>query len=241
MSEQLTVTNQSPAMTAIMLAVVNPDVDAGKVRELVAIQAQMQEAEARKAYASALVSFQTRVPVIKKGDTANGKAYARLDRIWREVRPLMDECGLAVSWQSAKYDKADALCTLDGMLMHRDGHSEPIHYSMPIPEQIRGQNAAQVMGSATTYAKRYATCNVLGIQVGDDDDGYKVGKPSGMTPISTERIAELRELVEASGADIQGMLIWAGVDRIEDFPAAVYDKATANLRSRIVDDLVEAE
>jgi hypothetical protein len=232
MNKELTTATQSAPLEAIMAAMANPDVDADKLGKLLDVQERWEANGAKKAYTSALVSFQTRAPVIKKGDTANGKPYARMDRIWREVRPLLTDCGLAVSWQSADYDTEKGSCTIDGLVMHADGHSEPIHYKGPAPEAIRGQNAAQVCGSAVTYCKRYALCNILGINVGDDDDGYTKQIAAEFNGINDEQAEALRVLVAETKTDKQALLDWAGAESFAQFPADKYAATVAKLRER---------
>jgi hypothetical protein len=58
---------------------------------------------------------------------------------------------------------------------------------------VRGQNKAQQMGSASTYARRYALCAALGIVTGDDDDGNG-GAPSF---IDADEAREIDDLVDA--------------------------------------------
>ena len=246
MSTELMTTSQGAPIEAIMAAMANPDVDADKLGKLLDVQERWEANGARKAYTSALVSFQTRAPVVSKGDSANGKAYARMDRIWREIRPLLTECGLAVSWQSADYDTDKNTCTIDGLVMHADGHSEPIHYKGPAPSMIKGQNMAQVAGSSITYCKRYALCNILGVNVGEDDNGYTRKLTQEFNSITEEQAAELRGLVESTGTDINALLAWAGADSVDTFPADKYGATIQKLRDRAkaadgVAEILEAE
>jgi len=242
MSTELVTTEQTPAMSAVMAAVVDKDVDATKVRELVAVQFQLQEAEAKKAYAMALVGFQSELHIINKGDDNRGKRYAKIDRIWRETRPLREKYGIGVTWHTIHVDPATHVCIMDGMIVHAGGHCVDIHYEVPVPDAIMSregkavQNKAQIMGSATTYGIRYGTCAVLGIILGDDDDGYAAGgkvlrdiKP----PVDSGQIAKLRDLLEESGTPEDILANWAGVERIEDLPRELFDKGVAKLEATI--------
>jgi hypothetical protein len=66
---------------------------------------------------------------------------------------------------------------------------------IPLPEIIRGQNKAQQMGSASTYARRYALCAALGIVTGDDADDD--GNGAGNQYLSEEQTKEVARLVDA--------------------------------------------
>lgn len=180
----------------------------------------MQATQAEAAYNAAVVQFQAECRIVEKGDTANGRAYARMDRIWAAVRPLMDKCGLAVTWESVK--TSGDVVTLDGHLRHRLGHSTALHHEIPLPDRINGQNAAQRAGSGETYAKRYATCAALGIQTGTDDDGNG-GIP--LDSVDAAQLETLREWCRETNTSEDTLAQSAGVKSLADFPAKKYDWA----------------
>lgn len=163
--------------------------DPAYLRELLAVREAWESSEARKAFNLAISDFQRRAPIISKGDKAYDKEYARMDRIWREIRPLLTELGLSVTWQVCELRDGN-LCHVEGQLRHRDGHGEKLAIDVPVPEIIKGQNKAQQMGSASTYAKRYAMTAALGIVTGDDDDGHKAGTQF-ITHAQAEQVDEL--------------------------------------------------
>lgn len=182
---------QSPAITLIQTALAaghSPE----HLRELLAVRRDWEADEARKAFNLAVSEFQRRCPIIEKADKAHDKMYARLDRIWRDIRPLIGELGLSVTWQVAEL--REGLYHVEGQLRHQQGHGEALRYDVPLPELIRGQNAAQQMGSASTYAKRYAMCAALGIVTGDDDDGHKAGTQY----ITADQSVEITDMIEAA-------------------------------------------
>lgn len=179
-----------------------PDVPIEKMRELLAVRQAYEADEARKAFYTALADFQANAPIVEKGDDANGKAYAAMDRIWRTIRPRLGGVGLTVTWQVEEIRESatlGAFCHLEGTLGHRLGHHVPLRANMPIPDAITNssgravQNKAQVFASAITYAKRYATCAALGVVTGEDDDGNG-GIKSGL---EAPEIDEVKKLVDA--------------------------------------------
>src|SRR5262245_38704281 len=62
----------------------DPRVDPAKLREILAVKQSWESDEARKQFARDMAVFQSRCPIIEKGDEAYGKRYARIDRIHRE-------------------------------------------------------------------------------------------------------------------------------------------------------------
>jgi hypothetical protein len=197
------------ALAVVLRAVNDEKCDPAKLRELLAVRREWMEDEARAAFNAAIVQFQQRARIVARGDVANGRAYAKMDRIWREIRPLMDECGLAVTWESVK--TVGDSCILDGNLRHSRGHAQPLHHEMPLPDKISGQNAAQRAGSGETYCKRYATCAALGIQTGEDTDGAPPSRAA-----ATESVAKARKALKARGKDEAKACAYLKVTRLED-------------------------
>jgi hypothetical protein len=144
------------------------DVSPEKLAALLAVKRDWESDEARKAFNFAVAEFQRRAPIVAKADKAHNKEYARMDRIWREIRSLVTELGLSVTWQICELHGDGKLCHVEGQLRHRDGHGERLVMDIPLPEIVSGQNKAQQMGSAQSYAKRYALCGALGVVTGDD-------------------------------------------------------------------------
>lgn len=222
-NQSMTVTpSRSGAMDYIMKAASDPTFDAGKLRELLAVRSEWMADEARCAFNQAVVRFQQSAKIITKGDTANGRAYARLDRIWRDIRPLMEQCGLAVTWESVK--TVGDVCILDGHLRHMNGHAQPLHHEMPLPDKLNGQNSAQRAGSGETYCKRYATVAALGLQTGEDTDGN-----APATPASAARVKAVRAMIAAAGRSEEKACAMLKVQRLEDASADQIETVAAAL------------
>ena len=229
--------------SAIIIALIQSKADPAYLREMLAVRQQWDADEARKAFNFAVAEFQRRAPVVEKADEANGKKYAALDRIWGRVSPTLTELGLSVTWQVCELrgSGADSICHLEGQLRHRDGHGERLVYDTPLPAIITNsqgkatQNAAQQMGSANTYAKRYALCAALGIVTGDDfrdDDGN-----GGAALVTDEQARQLSDLLDAArgvhGFNEKGFWEFAGVGHVSEIPAARYTEIMASLRRKI--------
>jgi hypothetical protein len=206
--------------------------DPAQLRELLAVRREWEADEARKAYNLAISEFQKRAPIIEKADKAYDKQYARMDRIWREIRPLLTELGLSVTWQVCELRDGN-LCRVEGQLRHRDGHGERLVQDIPVPELIKGQNKAQQMGSASTYARRYAMCAALGIVTGDDDDGHAAGSRF----ITDEQANEIRELVDVArgidGFKEDVFWKWVGTDNPAAIQANRYNDVINALKRKI--------
>ncbi len=188
------------------------------VGAMLTLRREYEADEARKAFHLSIAGFQRRAPIIEKADKAYDKQYARMDRIWREVRPITSDLGLSVTWQKCEL-REGGICHVEGTLGHAQGHSVPLAMDVPIPDLIKGQNKAQQMGSAFTYAQRYCFCAALGIVTGDDDDGHSAGAKF----VSEETAREIAEKLDACRglADFNQPKFWefAGAATVQEIQA----------------------
>lgn len=123
--------------------------------------------------AEALTAFQLELPYLGKDNTAKvegkeGKAgfvykYADLADVSRLVLPLLAKHGLSFSAKPT-IDEAGRF-VLAYTLRHVGGEEDSGSYPLPTatPQQV---------GSAITYARRYALCAVTGVAPDADDDGH---------------------------------------------------------------------
>lgn len=230
-TELATVQQEQPSIAVVIREAISANKSPEYLRELLAVSQTWAEIEARKEFNFSIAEFQRRAPIIAKADKAYDKAYARLDRIWREIRPLLTELGLSVTWQVCEL--RDQVCHVEGQLRHKQGHGERLAQDIPMPELIKGQNKAQQMGSASTYARRYALCSALGIVTGDDDDGHGAGG----TLVTAEQAQELSELVQAArgvdGFNEKAFYGYAGTEDMGALPQARYADVVAALKRKI--------
>ena len=125
----------------------------------------MNKSESIKNIAGALVNFQATVSKVSK-ESKNPffkSKYASLANILDTIQKPLSECGLAIT----QFPDGDALTTL---IIHAEsGEWMESSYVMPVAKQ----NDPQAMGSAMTYARRYALGSILNLNIDDDDDGEK--------------------------------------------------------------------
>jgi len=123
----------------------------------------MEKSETINNLAKALIDFQSRVNKIKK-DAKNPffkSNYASLSNIQDAISNPLAESGLAYSQMPSGVNG------LSTILIHAES-GEYLMESFIMP--VSKQNDPQAVGSAITYAKRYALAGVLGLNIDDDDD-----------------------------------------------------------------------
>jgi hypothetical protein len=111
----------------------------------------------------AISAVQAEMPILRKTETANVGKYAYkyipLEDIWATLQPILAKHGLAVT------NTMDG-GTLKAFLFHVES-GESISCGFPVDTKL----PPQALGSAYTYARRYALCALLQIVADKDDDG----------------------------------------------------------------------
>jgi len=140
--------------------------------------------------AAALAAVQADLPPIAKGETATVQtkqggsyrySYADLADVSQVILPLLGKRGL--SWIT-RPTIADGRFVLAYELLHTSGESRTGEY--PLPDR----GTPQEIGSAITYARRYALCAVTGVApAADDDDGAAATQRAQREPFEDARPA----------------------------------------------------
>ena len=138
--------------------------------------------------AKALTAFQGAIRSVPKRSVNPGfrSKYADLDAVWEVCRQPLFANGLSVVQLTMQID--DHLY-LETLVLHISG--EYISGCYPITPMRQTQagwalaNDPQSIGSAITYARRYAMSAILGISADEDDDGERATRaprPSARPP-----------------------------------------------------------
>jgi hypothetical protein len=168
-------------------------------------------------FGAAFAAFQTDLPHVGKGLTATvptkagGKYtydYADLTTITETVLPLLASQGL--TWSAAP-DVTDSGFVLRYRLAHAAGHSEGGCYPLPDPSR----STPQEVGSAITYARRYALCAITGLAPGGDDDDGQKASAARSTPRAAPKptpAVEESDPLEKARADLKRVMEAQGID-----------------------------
>jgi len=192
---------------SLIRAAVDKGADVDVLERLVALAKDVRRETARDAWYSAMAEFQRTCPAILKDKQAQirtrtggnfGYRYASLDTVLAVVLPVMGPLGLSVSFKhGCDAEFVHATCVVS----HALGHSETSgEMRIPIGKAgvDGGASAQQMVGIASTYAKRYALLAILGLSPEDDTDGDTNGAPPAVaTP--TRKSAPVEHPVSRPG------------------------------------------
>jgi hypothetical protein len=157
----------------------------------------MEKSETITSLAKALIDFNGRVSKISK-DAKNPffkSNYASLSNIQDAISKPLAESGIVYSQMPTG---VNGLCTI---LIHAEsGEYIMDSYTMPVSKP----NDPQAVGSAITYAKRYALAGILGLNIDDDDDGNKAAEKDVEKPWLNPKTEKWNSAIQAliDGYDI---------------------------------------
>lgn len=211
--------------------------DMAQLEKLLELKERFEAGEARKAFTRAMAAFKAEPMEITKnrlvefrtrdGDLTSYR-HAELSDITEVVAPAMAKHGLRHSWNVQQ----DAIVTVTCTIMHEDGHSESVTMHAQ-PDTSGKKNPIQQVASTVTYLQRYTLLAATGMATkGADDDGQGAGLPKGEQYISEEQEAQLRDELEAAGADQKAFLKFMGVEKLSQIYVSELDEAKKAIEAK---------
>ena len=177
----------------------------------------MKQSESVKGLLESLVKAQAEFTTLPKDKSGYGYKYTDLDTVITYVRPVLARYSLGF---------LQSLTTIDGgknaittRLFSSTG--EYLEDTIALPDvQVGKTNAAQNMGAAITYMKRYALCAVLGISSDEDVDAAEPHKEQSAPRVQTKpntKPQEQKPQQQASANNSKSYKPAGGVDTKEQF------------------------
>lgn len=172
----------------------------------------MEKSQSIKEIGKALGVFQLKVGTISK-DAQNPffkSKYATLGNVLSVIQVPLEEAGLVFT----QMPDGDCLTTL---LMHPESgeYLQSCYNLHPVKIDPQG------IGSAVTYARRYALTAILGLNIDDDDDGNAATKQ----PIETDKNGDERPWLNEKQ-------LTAAIERINKGEAGVTAKIKSAFRMK---------
>lgn len=212
----------------MLQAAMDRGADLDKLQQLMDLQQRWEASEARKAFVAAMTVFKANPPdIIKTKLVSYGNTsykHATLADVCAAAIQGLAQVGISHRWGVDQSDRITVTC----VLTHELGHSERV--SMTAPADTSGQkNPIQAIASAVSYLQRYTLLSITGLAARDQDDD---GQAADVATITGAQAADLTALAEEVGLNIDKLLAWLKVERVEDLAAVHYQKAIAALESR---------
>lgn len=216
---------QASSQQILAAALVDPRVDPEKIERLLAIQERVEARDGERQFNESIARLQTKIPPIKRTRKIDVKGktrsrYAALEDIDKQIRPLLAEEGLSVSYDTAIEGKTKIKVIV--YVAHRAGHKISREVTLPLDES-EYRNAVQNYGATISYARRYALTLALNLVPEDEDDDAQ-----SLSLITEPEIDSINDLIAECSLTPEGVskfLTFLGVKAISDIPRGAYKPA----------------
>ena len=173
------------------------------------------ELDAKCAFYKALSAAQSEIEgAIKNSTNPHFRSkYADLGAVWEACRAPLTKQGISII-QCPSFDTERSVVIVDTIVAHESGYEKSFPLTMPVSKVD-----AQGIGSAISYARRYALMAAVGIAPEDDDGNAAVAQggdhkaPATKTSAlpkggaSRELYAELQQDIDAADTE-DALLVW---------------------------------
>lgn len=151
----------------------------------------MKQSESVKGLLESLVKAQAEFTTLPKDKAGYGYKYTDLDTVITTVRPVLVRYNLGFAQSLTTMESGKNAITTRVF----SAGGEYLEDTIALPDiQVGKTNAAQNMGAAITYMKRYALCAILGISSDEDTDAViQENKPAQQTKAPVQKKAPVQQ------------------------------------------------
>jgi hypothetical protein len=221
-SASLTAPPESNVFSAIERIMTDPNASVERANQAFEFYQKVEADKNRKAFDAAMADAKAEIPPILKtrkvsyGEGKNKTEYIHEDlaSIAKVIDPILAKHGLSYRYRTTSNINEPIRCTC--IISHRLGHFEENTLSAGA-DGSGGKNSIQAIGSTLQYLMRYSLKASLGLSAEENDsDGAKAGQDF----ITDAQADTLLTLIRDTKSDPQQFLEIAGVEMINDIPAA---------------------
>lgn len=134
----------------------------------------MKQSESVKTILADLGKAQAEFPTLPKDSNGYNYKYTNLDTVISTLRPILSKFN--IGFMQSLTTTENGRMAITTRLFNSAG--EWLEDTTPLPDvSLQKGNAAQNVGAAITYMKRYTLCAMLGVSCDEDQDGKPDGNP----------------------------------------------------------------
>jgi hypothetical protein len=212
----------------------DPNVDIGKMRELLAMRKEIGAEQAAEAFNAAMTKAQSEIAsIVRDADNSQTKSrYATYAALDKATRPIYTRHQFALNFNTADgapENHVRIVCDVT-----HGSHTR--RYQLDMPADGKGAKGGDVMTkthavkSAMTYGRGTLLAMIFNLSfVDDDDDGNAAGAGE---KIMEDQVATLRAMIAEVSADEAKFCKFLKVERVEDLPVARWGNAVSALEAK---------
>ena len=183
----------------MMMVAIEKGYDLDQIEKLMDLQERNDQAQAKKAFVSAMAKFKS-LPIKIPKDSFNkqfGSWYTSIGVLVNTVLPFMGQCGLSHKWETEQPSMQiiKTTCTVT----HEMGHSESGSMIAP-PDKSGSKNPIQEIKSTRTYLQAATFEDLMGLASTNaciNDDGNGAAPAQAIEYINDDQKGQLFDMVAA--------------------------------------------
>ena len=158
-----------------------------------------------------------------------GFAYRNVEKMLTELKPILMEHECCITF-SDEIKEVGGRCYVEATatLHTPKGDFSTKAYARE-QETKKGMDAAQITGSCSTYARKYALCGLLAIDDGSQDPDSK----KNVDMITSGQVTNIKVLAEAKGSNINDICNYFKVNSLNEMTAEDYGKCLNMLNAKV--------
>lgn len=147
-----------------------------------------------------------------------GFAYRNVEKMLTELKPILMEHECCITF-SDEVKEVGGRCYVEATAtLHTPKGDFSTKASAREQETKKGMDAAQITGSCSTYARKYALCGLLAIDDGSQDPDSK----KNVDMISGSKVKTLTALAQSKGSDIADICMYYKINSLEEMTVEDY-------------------
>lgn len=157
-----------------------------------------------------------------------GFNYRNIEAMLADLKPILAEKGCVVTFSDEVVERGGWHYVRAEATLHTTEGDISCTASAREQETKKGMDAAQITGSCSTYARKYALCGLLAVDDGSKDPDAR----KNVDMITKGQVKNILALAEAVGSDVSEICDYFKVNTLEEMTAEEYGKCLGILNKK---------
>lgn len=154
--------------------------------------------------------------------------YRNVEVMLTELKPILAEYDSCITFSDEIMEKGGRFYIVTHATLHTpDGDYKCMGVARE-QETKKGMDAAQITGSCSTYARKYALCGLLAVDDGSKDPDAR----KNIDMITKAQVKTIVKLAESTESDLSAICDYFKVGRLEELTAEEYGKCLNMLNAK---------
>lgn len=157
-----------------------------------------------------------------------GFKYRNVESMLTDLKPILKAHDSYITFCDDVVQCGDRFYIEATVILHTADGDEYSKALAREQETKKGMDAAQITGSCSTYARKYALCGLLAV----DDNRNDPDSHKNIDMIDKRQVKMIVDLAEKKGSDLSEICAYFGVGKLQELTAEEYAKCITMLSQK---------